>query len=278
MGIGSIKKIVAAGCTFVKAHKATICVCGGMVAGTVAIVECGKATYKSVREVDEVNADRVANGEEPLKKKEVVKLCKKNYYPTIGLTVSGIALISFGYRLTLRELASTTAVAKAAQAGYDDLRDSINDILDDGTEEKKTLKDSILNKFEDRKRDRRLYGDGPNAIDICDYTYSKSSKIHPSAQRRFKDKYGAEFESTKGDVRAAISEVKYQLSCGLASGLADFYANASDNVKSPDFVSTLEWNPDTLNQLNDLEVTLKLEEDADGPYYWIQYSWDPEEV
>ena len=269
---------------FVKAHKSTVCVCTGIIAGGAAIVECGHATVKSVRKVDEINANRLADCEEPLTKKEVVKECISEYVPTIGLATLSAGLILYGHRCSLKQLSMATAGAKFLETEYNELKESIEDVL--GDDEHKELKGKLFDKFTERKHEK-IYGDSKQSIDL--YTgeryvdevlhgypissrrsYNESSKIY-----RFKDKWGGEFYGTKDAVYNGVLEIRNMLLNGMEASLVDYYDAVGNNLHVPDIANKWIFSPSTINSINQLDIRTQLHEDADGPFYRLHWSEDP---
>lgn len=270
---------------FAKAHKSSVCICGGLILTTGAVVEGCRATVKSVREIDEINAERLADGEERLTKKEVVKESIHNYFPTIGMTVAGGALIIYGHKVSLKQLSMATAGAKLLEAEYNELKESIEDVLSDD-EEHKEIKGKIFDKFTARKHEK-LYGDSKQAIDV--YTgeryvdevlhgvklsdrrmYSDTTKVH-----RFKDRWGGEFYGTKDAAYNGVLEIRNMLLNGMEASLVDYYDAVGSSIHIPEIANKWIFSPVTINSINQLDIRTALHEDADGPYYRISWTEEP---
>lgn len=265
-------KIVA---KFAKTHKATICVVTGVTAGGCAIVECGRATYKSTKQIDAINEARERLGQDPLTKKEVVKECVKNYIPTIALTTTSAGLILYGHRCTLKQLSIATAGAKLLETEYNELKESIEDVLGTGgSDENKEIKDKVLNRFAERKH--KVYGDSTEPIDYYPAGGVSLDSFSTCARKeRFKDNYGGTMWATRGDVRYALEHMKNELLSGYSVSLDDFYRSVDDNAEFPDNARYFEFNEsDTAYQYNQ-EINLMPDSDADGLFWRLTFREEP---
>lgn len=284
--MNSIIKISKLTRNFIKLHKSTICVCGGIVVGGVAIVECGKATVKAVRKVDELNTERMANGEEKMTKKEVVKECAKTYVPTVALATTSTVLILYGHKCTLKQLSLATAGAKLIETEYCQLKESIEDVL--GDSEHDELKGKVLDRYSQRKKEV-LYGDSNNPIDnyysdtyvdnvLHGTSITKDKILSNTGEWRFKDEYGGEFRATRADVRYGVSEIRNMILSGMDASMVDFYnavVDDSSKVRYPEKANFFVFEADNLQKLQHVDARVQVSEDADGPFYMIHWSEEP---
>ena len=273
MGASKLLKLAAKGGTFLKAHKTTICMCAGLVTGVGAVVECGHATVKSCKKVNEVNELRRINGDQDLTKKEIVQLCWKNYLLTAGLTFAAIGTTAYGYGVTLKQLGVATAGAKAAETECKQLKDSIEDVL--GDEEHKEIKDKVIDRFAERKA--QVYGDSTQPVDIFRPMGTPPCNFNKgNVVERFKDKFGAEFLGTRADIRYAVAELhSIMKDDGGLEYVDTLHRLMSDDIQGNTIGNDFVWDPEKIRDINDIDVRLTPDYDADGLFWNITYTIEP---
>lgn len=277
MGASKLLKLAAKGGTFLKAHKTTICMCAGLVTGVGAVVECGHATVKSCKKVNEVNELRRSNGDNDLTKKEIVQLCWKNYLLTAGLTFAAIGTTAYGYGVTLKQLGVATAGAKAAETECKQLAESIEDVL--GNEEHKELKDKVIDRFNERKREY-IYGDSDQPIDVRDLPpafYATGNPGIGTGPVRIKDEFGTTFIGTPDSAKLAFSKFVKDviISQDGEASLDTFYDYIPGNVEIIPKSDRYEWKFYNIGDPDELDVRFDDDHDAFGLFWRMYYTIEP---
>ena len=257
-----------------KAHKSTICVGFGLMAGGAALYSCAKATAKSVREIDEENAKRKENNEEPLTKKEKIQMAGKNYASTGVWTVVSFTLICCGQHMAIKDATIATAMASESDRAYEALRDSVNDILSDDKE----TKTKVVNKFDE------IYGDSNQPIDryqVGNTHYDGYTKYSGgNVTERFKDEYGFECKASRSIIQACRDIFKVEAANDIQDAtLADFYYNieryGGEIISQPEHTHRIGY---TTNEICDFDYILNADYDTAGLYYSIDYSLEPTNI
>lgn len=271
MGANGLIKLAAKSGAFLKTHKATICMCAGIVSGVGAVVECGHATVKSYKQVEQKNTERSLNGDDALTKKEVIQLCWKNYLLTAGLTFAAIGTTAYGYGVTLKQLGVATAGAKAAEMECKQLKDTIDEVL--GDEDHKDIKDKVINRFTEKKAE--VYADGNQPIDV----FRPPLNVHGgrrNAVERYRDEKGFEFTATWADVLYAVSELHNTMKDSMSYETLDsFYRLITDDVPATNIGDQFRWEYDSIRDVNDIDVRRTPSYDVDGLIWELSYTIPP---
>lgn len=272
----SIIKVSKSAWQWIKIHKSTIMVCGGVCLYGKALYDTGKQTYKAVRAIDEINTDRMANGEDPLTKKEAFKQ-GVSYYIQPGLeAIAATVLVIGGYKIAIDKLLTTSAGAKLVSDKYESLTHTIDEYFGDDVEEK----DKFYSNYH-RAREERIYGDGNEPIDRysprwSESGYSKLIGTNPNVgKERYKDFVGTNMYVTRGDIRAAIIDIRSQLKGGNDVYLSDFYDALPDGIEYPRVCNKYLWEGnmfDSGQDIDNIDIVFTPDQDSEGLFYQMTFT------
>lgn len=132
---------------FVKENAPTILMSAGLGLFGGAIYETGKATVKSVRQVDTIEG---AQGD-LMTPKEIVKECWKNYIPAAGLTLGGTACIIGANHMNLKRIEALATAYALNKDKFKEYQDKVKEVL--GEQKEYDIRDKIAQDHTDAQDD-----------------------------------------------------------------------------------------------------------------------------
>lgn len=193
---------------FVKENAPTILMSAGLGLFGGAIYETGKATVKSVRQVDKIEG---AQGE-LMTPKEVVKECWKNYIPAAGLTLGGTACIIGANHMNLKRIEALATAYALNKDKFKEYQDKVKEVL--GEQKEYDIRDKIAQDHTDAE------DDNPPWIPCRELIENDEDKNRVTVRCGLTGKY---FKSSAIEIDRAVNEFNESLNRGDREDLTLFY-------------------------------------------------------